>query len=209
MSLLGHGLGSAELHDAAEPGDDVTSDDARPGGTDPPWEWVEALYLDLRDDLVVRLVYLLKSRHDAEDVAQEAFIQAMRKWHTLRSRDTRVVAAWLYRIAVRLALTRLRQRGRRREVGLNEVADYRVIRQLVSDFVSPEQTDDVSLALEMLSGLSDRQREVYLLYHYFGFGTKDIAHHLGLRAGTVRVHLSRAQQEIDRTLGHHGSGVGN
>ncbi|HEY4189298.1 MAG TPA: sigma factor, partial [Candidatus Limnocylindrales bacterium] len=60
-------------------------------------------------NLVRRLVLVLGDPHDAEDVAQDAYLKAYRGWDRFDGVDVR---AWLYTIALRLAFNQLR--GRRR-----------------------------------------------------------------------------------------------
>jgi hypothetical protein len=60
-------------------------------------------------NLVRRLVLVLGDPHDAEDVAQDAYLKAYRSWDRFDGVDVR---AWLYTIALRLAFNQLR--GRRR-----------------------------------------------------------------------------------------------
>lgn len=174
---------------------------AEPGGDVLPWTTVEEFYRLRRNGLVVRLFYMLWCKQDAEDTAQEAFIQAAKNWHTLRGDDADTVTAWLYRIAARLALTKLRQRKRRNEVALDDVAGP-AIHHLVSSGLPPDRAYElVSTAVDVLGNLSPRQREIYLLRHYFGLDVADIAHHLRCAASTVRVHLHRAQETITRAGG--------
>jgi len=54
---------------------------------------------------------VLRHRQDAEDVAQEAFVKAYRRFHQLRDRDR--FRAWLVRMTWRLAIDRQRQDRRR------------------------------------------------------------------------------------------------
>lgn len=49
---------------------------------------------------------LLRDRHEAEDIAQEAFLKAFRELGKLR--DDRAFSGYLYRICVRLCMDRLR-----------------------------------------------------------------------------------------------------
>ena len=60
-------------------------------------------------NLVRRLVLVVGDPHDAEDVAQDAYLKAYRSWDRFDGVDVR---AWLYTIALRLAFNQLR--GRRR-----------------------------------------------------------------------------------------------
>jgi len=57
------------------------------------------------------------SPSDAEEVMQEAFLQAFRSWSTFRGESA--PTTWLYRIAVNAALARVRAR---RDVGSSRAA---------------------------------------------------------------------------------------
>ena len=54
---------------------------------------------------------VLRNAEDAEDVAQDALLQAYRKFHELR--DPARLRSWVVRISFRLALDRWRSRKRR------------------------------------------------------------------------------------------------
>jgi RNA polymerase sigma factor (sigma-70 family) len=195
------GAGHTRLRAHAEPCEERTQDESALSDDGLPWRSVEEFYRQTQGGLVVRLFYLLSSRQDAEDIVHDAFIQAARKWHTLRSVEAAAATSWLNRIAVNMALNKLRQRRRSREVILGELADHLTIRESLSGQVSPEQALEVSVAMDAQRSLSARQREAYLLKHYFGFDVEDIANHLRRSPSTVRVHLHRAQQAITRKLG--------
>src|SRR6478752_7227212 len=60
-------------------------------------------------NLIRRLVLVLGDEHDAEDIAQDAYLRAYRSWAQFDGVDVR---GWLYTIALRLAFNHLR--GRRR-----------------------------------------------------------------------------------------------
>ena len=57
---------------------------------------------------------VLRDSHEAEDVAQEAFLKAFREIHKLR--DDRAFSGYIYRICVRLCMDRLR--SKRAEPGI-------------------------------------------------------------------------------------------
>lgn len=59
-----------------------------------------------RNRLIRTAANLLRDRHEAEDVSQEAFLKAFRELHRLR--DDRAFSGYLYRICVRLCMDRLR-----------------------------------------------------------------------------------------------------
>lgn len=60
--------------------------------------------------LVRRLALVLGDEAEAEDAAQEAYLQAFRSWSRFDGADVR---AWLYTIGLRLAFNELRRRRRR------------------------------------------------------------------------------------------------
>ncbi len=59
-----------------------------------------------RNRLVRTATNLLRDRHEAEDIAQEAFLKAFREIGKLR--DDRAFSGFIYRICVRLCMDRLR-----------------------------------------------------------------------------------------------------
>ena len=59
-----------------------------------------------RNRLIRTATNLLRDRHEAEDVSQEAFLKAFREIGRLR--DDRAFSGYLYRICVRLCMDRLR-----------------------------------------------------------------------------------------------------
>src|SRR2546430_12875042 len=70
---------------------------------------------------VFRLAYRLTgTREDAEDVVHDVFVGLPEA--LLRYEERGRLESWLKRVAARVALMRLRQRGRRREVALEAVA---------------------------------------------------------------------------------------
>ncbi len=61
-----------------------------------------------RARLIRTATNILRDRHEAEDVAQEAFLKGFRELSRLR--DDRAFSSYLYRICVRLCMDRLRSR---------------------------------------------------------------------------------------------------
>src|SRR5438067_8618060 len=75
--------------------------------------------------LAFRVAYsVLRHREDAEDIAQDAFVKAYRRFSQLRDRDR--FRAWLVRMTWRLAVDRQRSDRRRtardRSAGLDQAA---------------------------------------------------------------------------------------
>jgi RNA polymerase sigma-70 factor (ECF subfamily) len=130
--------------------------------------------------------------HDAtaaEDVAQEAFLAAVRALDRFDRR--RPFGPWLHRIVVNRAIDYARARELR-----HEVADAGVEPPV---FDRPDAPGDVVAAL---SALPPDQRAVIVMRHLLGFTPGEIASALGLPRGTVNSRLRRGldglQEAVER-----------
>jgi RNA polymerase sigma-70 factor, ECF subfamily len=126
----------------------------------------------------------------AEDVAQEAFLSAVRSLDRFDRR--RPFGPWLHRIVVNRAIDYARARELRREV-----ADAGVEPAVVD--IADAPADDV---LEALAALPPDQRAVIVMRHLLGFTPGEIASALGLPRGTVNSRLRRGldglQEAVER-----------
>jgi len=130
--------------------------------------------------------------HDAqaaEDIAQEAFLAALRRLDRFDRR--RPFAPWLHRIVVNRAIDFVRARTARREVDGGAL---------------PEPAARESAALEdetlaALARLAPDQRAVVVLRHLLGYTPGQIAALLELPRGTVNSRLRRALDVLAEELG--------
>jgi RNA polymerase sigma-70 factor (ECF subfamily) len=152
-------------------------------------EAFEAAIGPLQEPLVRRLVLVLGSHADAQDVAQDAMLRAFDAWDRFDGRDPR---AWLYTIALRLAFDQLRSRRRR----LARLAGGRVDEAYV-DAVDP----DLHAAL---GRLEPRVRAALLANVVDGYAHREIAAMLGVPEGTVASWISRARARLREDLAEHG-----
>jgi RNA polymerase sigma-70 factor (ECF subfamily) len=143
---------------------------------------------------------------DAEDLAQEVFLQMYRKISTFRG-DAKF-GSWLHRVAVNLALMRFRRR-RLREVSLNIPhtlnPDHPLQSPLRDRFgTSSFLVERVALG-RALGSLSKARRSVVLLHDINGFTHGEVAQRLGVAAGTSKSQLHKAHVELRGILGHRGA----
>jgi RNA polymerase sigma-70 factor (ECF subfamily) len=130
---------------------------------------------------------------DAEELAQETFVQIHRKLEQFRGDSP--VEAWVYGITRSLALQRLRKNKRRTLLsvaslpGIDNVYNTdpgaRVDRQRVADYIR-----------HFFVELPPRQREVFDLVDLQGFDPAEVADLTGLKAATVRGNLFKAREAI-------------
>jgi RNA polymerase sigma-70 factor, ECF subfamily len=119
----------------------------------------------------------------AEDLVQETMLLAWRGFHGFQSGTN--ARAWLFRILFNAF------HGAKRKARLDAVPS--------NDSVRPMLQEAVEIA-EALDALSLEQRTVLLLAVVEGFTCQEIAGILDLPIGTVMSRLSRARQELRKSL---------
>jgi RNA polymerase sigma factor (sigma-70 family) len=154
-----------------------------------------AVLLDRHAVGVRALAGRLLPSHDAEDVAQEALLQAFLGLGRLR--DPARFGPWLYGITLNLAKMRLRSRAaaRLRFGGTEEQP---------ASGPSPQQAlearEFAELVRDALEVLPQHEREAVLLHYGDGLTPSEMAAALGERPGTVRVRLHRARRRLHERL---------
>jgi RNA polymerase sigma-70 factor (ECF subfamily) len=130
--------------------------------------------------------------HDAaaaEDIAQEAFVSALRALDRFDRR--RPLAPWLHRIVVNRAIDWARARALRPETGVDTLPEP----------AAPEVTGE--LGDELVAALADlgpEHRAVVVLRHLLGYTPGEIATMLDLPRGTVNSRLRRALDALSLAL---------
>ena len=136
-----------------------------------------------------RAAYLVvHDRAAAEDIAQEAFLAALRTLHRFDRR--RPFGPWLHRIAVNRAIDWARARALRQEVGDEPLAAARA-----PDNGQPDDSAARTLAAG-LALLSPEHRAVVVLRYLLGYTPGEIAESLDLPRGTVNSRLRRGLDHL-------------
>jgi RNA polymerase sigma-70 factor (ECF subfamily) len=139
--------------------------------------------------------WLMRGRADAEDVAQEAMMRALRFFRGFHGGDAR---AWLLQIVRNTCYTWLEKN---RSVDLSTEFDEELHPQAS---VSPEALaiagDNRERLTRALEELPARFREVLVLRELEGCSYKEIAAITSCPIGTVMSALARARQRLQRVL---------
>jgi RNA polymerase sigma-70 factor (ECF subfamily) len=140
---------------------------------------------------------MLRSREDAEDIAQEAFVRAYRALPSYDSR--RPWAAWLLcivrnlcRDAVRRSAVRAAHASSRSESGDAEPPPSPEAMMLASERASALQA--------AVNALPEHLRTPIVLHYAYGHTYREIAVALGLRESTVVGRLAAAMRRLRRRL---------
>jgi RNA polymerase sigma-70 factor (ECF subfamily) len=142
---------------------------------------------------------LVDNAEDAQDIVQDAFLNAYQSLATFKG-DSQFFT-WLYRIAINTAISLKRKKrvayplrvGRSEEGSGSEPLDP-------SDFSRPEhameKADRERVVQEALNRLSAEHRTVLVLKDIEGQKYEDMALALGVPIGTIRSRLHRARLEL-------------
>jgi len=149
---------------------------------------------------------MIGDRDRAEDLAQEVFLRVYR--HAGTYRVTARFTTWLYTIASNLGKNELRNRARRRNTSVEDIArelkqdDYHLGTR--EDFLQPDRITDlndrqrkVRIAIDRLP---DHFRMMLVLRDLEGFAYEEIASMLDLPLGTVKSRINRARLEFKRQV---------
>jgi RNA polymerase sigma-70 factor (ECF subfamily) len=136
-----------------------------------------------------RAAYLVvHDAHAAEDIAQEAFLAALRALDRFDRR--RPFGPWLHRIVVNRAVDHARARSLRGETGLDDL-------HAAPD--APDASLDGSI-VAALRTLSPEHRAVIVLRHLLDYTPGEIADLLDLPRGTVNSRLRRGLDALAEEL---------
>lgn len=158
----------------------------------PAFEALYRLHIDKVYGVCLRMTGNIS---EAEDCAQEAFIQAWNKLQKFRGESA--FSTWLHRIAVNAVLGRMRKSKREQE---------RIL--ALADTLSPSIDTGDSGELRDLSEAVDRlpegARHVFVLHAVYGYSHDETGDMLGIAAGTSKAQLHRAKRLLAQQLKQQG-----
>ena len=144
------------------------------------------------------LMHLLGSTEDAQDAAQDAFVQAFEKLASFRGQSQ--FYSWLFRIAFNTAVS-ARRKTRRMSVSLDARREASGLEPSdVNPSTEPSYSMDVSdrqrLVQQALAELSEEFRTALVLKEMDGMSYEEIADIVDVPMGTVRSRIHRARLEL-------------
>ncbi len=141
-----------------------------------------------RAGLYGALCLVTRNRHEAEELAQDAFVRVLERWERVSGMDD--PRGYLYRTAMNAFRSRYRRTllAAKRTVGVTRPDD------------AMARVDALDATVRALATLSPRQRAAVVLTDLLGYPSEEAAQMLGIRASTVRMHASRAHAALKETM---------
>lgn len=156
-----------------------------PGGSSS--ERAERLFNTYARQVFAFCLFRLGDRQDAEDALQSTFLNVFRALD--RGVEPYAEAAWLFKIAQNVCLTRRRSAVRRRRLESPAPLD--------GSIPSPERDHESLVDLAgAIHGLPLRQRRALVLREWQGLEYAEIAERLGLTRAAVETLLHRARRNL-------------
>lgn len=140
---------------------------------------------------------LTGSSADAEDITQQAFLQAQSRIDQLR--DVKAAMGWLFTITRNAFLKSIRD-NKETAVSIDSLAEPAQEADLELDFNSEELQ-------AAINELPEEFRTPLILFYFREFSYKDIASQLDVPMGTVMSRLARAKSVLRRRLTPNHSSV--
>jgi RNA polymerase sigma-70 factor (ECF subfamily) len=147
---------------------------------------------------------ILRDDADAEDVMQQAYLNAYR--HLDQFAERAKFSTWLTKIALYEALHRVRRRRPMTSLDepMPEGVEGTTMDTIKSTGPNPEQAllagETASLLEAAVTGLPDGLRDVFMLRDVDGLSTLETAESLGIKEETVKTRLHRARRHLRRHL---------
>lgn len=152
----------------------------------------ERIY-DLYFDTVYRVCFLyMKNSADAQDMAQETFLQMLRKPFNYESDEK--TKAWLIVCASNLCKNHLKKWWRKKSVSLDE--EIGNLENIQGINLNNEQSE----ILETVMSLDGKYSLPVYLYYYEGYSTGEIAKMTDTKPSTVQTRLAKARQLLKMEL---------
>ena len=143
--------------------------------------------------------YKVGNHHDAEDLTEQAFLQAYRHFdRAQRESDGRPLRPWVIRIAHNLASNYYRDRSRRPQTPLDSTEPIAARHDTVAIAEGREELRQVMANLEHLS---DDRREALIMRFALGMDNREIARALGRSDGATKVLIHRAIKQLQEEMG--------
>lgn len=144
---------------------------------------------------------LLMHRQDADDVAQEALVDALQRLDTLQ--NPQAFSSWLCSVAVRLAGKHMRRTRLLARLGLRPQAPIDPS-TLIASNAPADVVHELRSVYSILERLPAQEALALVLRRVEGMELQEIAQHMQLSVATIKRRLSAAEARLERAFAERG-----
>lgn len=175
-------------------------------GEEAAFKWL----VDANQDRVYNTALgIVQNAEDAEDVAQEVFIQAFRSIHSFKGESK--ISTWLYRIATTRSLDLLRARKSKKRFGFLQrlFNDKDELQFEPPDFNHPgvqlERKENAAKLFKAIAKLPENQKAAFTLHKLEDLSYQEISEVLQTTVPAVESLMHRAKQNLRKMLESEGA----
>ena len=149
-------------------------------------------------------VNFLQNQQDAEDAAQEVFIQVYNSIGQFKENST--LSTWIYRITITKCLDHTRSKKRKKRFAFisSLFSDKNDLLHESPDFNHPgvqlDRKEDAAILFKMVNSLPENQKTAFLLNKIEGMSYIEIADVMKLSESAVDSLLQRAKQNLRKKI---------
>lgn len=158
------------------------------------WESFYKMVEPIKDSLYKIAFMYVENEDDALDCVQDAMIKAIRYLRNLK--EPQYFNTWITRITINSCKDFIKKNNRAKLV---DISDYENI--LTNDYVINENDEEF---LEIISKLSDRERDLIIMRYLDDMSLKDIAKKSKEPLGTIKSRMSRTLKKLRVHVGGIG-----
>ena len=164
--------------------------------------------IDRYQNMVFNTSYIfLRNREDAEDIAQEVFIEIYRSLNSFRGESS--LSTWIYRITVNRCMDYVRMKSRKKRnlfafksYGNEDIEKFRILSdQNPEDII--EGKEKQKIIQSAINKLPERQKVAFTLAKVEGLKQDKVAEIMDTTVGSVESLLIRAKKSLKQNLVKH------
>ena len=157
------------------------------------------LYTRYAGGLYALCLRYIEDKEEARDLMHDTMIKAMDNFKSFRYAGEGSINAWISRIAVNMAIDRLKESSRFRQIPLEQVSGDEIENALEPDVENVRSVPDDVLD-EIIASLSPVKRTVFNMYCIDGFSHKEIAGKLGITERGSTSIMAKARATVKNAL---------
>lgn len=157
------------------------------------------LYARYSSRLYAICLRYIEDREEARDLMHDCMIKAMDNFKSFRYVSEGSLYAWLSRITVNMAINRLKESSRFRQIPFEQVCGDELDNALEPDAESVRKIPDGVLD-KLIAELPPVRRTVFNMYCIDGYCHRDIARALGITERTSTSVLAKARASLKKAL---------